>query len=451
MPEDAGKLEVKYVVISAAALRRLERLEKQFDKVGDAAEKQAKKTRKTFKQAGKAVAAFGAVIVGVLYGIIRSSSYASLWMDQLRYTTMRLADKLLELTGLKDDIDDFFSSLDDLVDKLETAEDLEDIIISVAIKTGEFIKWFSELSLVKKIIYTIIAAIGFLTAAWAAVVGYGLAAAGWIKGMAAIKVSLAGIAAAGGAVIAFLATLPMWVVIAIGAIIGLIAVWILWKTGVLEAIYDLGGRFGTWLAKWGERFGVWVAEMGARFGVWISGMKEAIDGWVMDAIGAFETFKTALSTIFDNIWTRIIEGLKTMKTEFFGIITGLINKVSALITKILSIPSPSFGGGFGGGGGSFGTSISSGSMPGGGDSSATGGHVLRSGAQMVHQGEDIINLTRVMNGVRAGDSESDRSITVHNTINITGGNLSNTFEANRVATALSKRMGDELRRISTSI
>ena len=174
--------------------------------------------------------------------------------------------------------------------------------------------------------------------------------------------------------------------------------------------------------------------MGEKIGVWVTKTKEK-----------FTRFKSAIGAIFDGIWTYIIDGLTTMKTDFFSIITSLIDKISDLITKILSIPSIPLGGG----GGSFGTSISSGSMPGGGDSSATGGHVLRTGAQMVHQGEDIVNLKALMAGTRT--DKGSRDITINNTITINSGNLSNPMEVSRVANTISKRMGEELHRISTSI
>lgn len=448
MPEDAGSLEVKYIVISDAAIRRLERLQKQFDNVGDAAEKQGKKVQTAHKKNAKAIAAYGAVATGVLYGLIKASSYAHMWMDQLGHSMTRIANIVLEKLGLKDAIDFLVVSLGLLADALYYED--TDFWSNLADD-------FGELDTKAKI-----AVVGILAFAGALLL---LGIAIGIVGLSSLITALSGVgaAAANAAGLAGMGGLVFISAILVGVILGLIGVFILWKTGVLTAIYELGEKFGTWVIGLGRKFGDWVVGMGAKFGTWvaetkekliewITSTKEKFSTWASNVKETFETFKTNIGEIFDGIWTYIINGLETMKTDFISIITTIINKVSALIKKILSIPKiPSFGGGFGGGGGSFGTSISPGSMPGGGDYSATGGHVLRTGAQMVHQGEDIINLNKMMSGVRTNPDRGG-DIIINPTINIsTNGGISDPFEANRVADVISKRMGEELRRISTSI
>ena len=143
MGEDVGQLEVKYHVISDEAMRKLEALQTQLDNVEDNAEKSGMGLQAAFKKAGVAMAAFGAITVGTLYAIIKSSSYASMWMDQLKYTTMRLADEILEMTGLDDDIEDLLSIYDDFVDNLQDPG----ITVGESIKMGiqDLIDWFMEL------------------------------------------------------------------------------------------------------------------------------------------------------------------------------------------------------------------------------------------------------------------------------------------------------------------
>lgn len=461
MAENAGKLEVEYVVISDAAVRRLERLQKQFDKVGDAAEEQGKKTQDAYKKQIKAIAAFGAIVTGVLYSVIKASSYASMWMDQLKYSVMRLSDKLLEMTGMREAIDNLFKALDTLIDEIEDPEKTE--------FWSELAEDFANLDTKSQL--ATIALIGIAGALGIIAIAIGL------LGLSSLSSGLAGIGLGSIGAVGGISALVLAFAVLVGAILGGIVVFILWKTGILEAISEIGAVFGAWIVGLGEKFGVWVAtmglrfriwvdgikeklsklktdffnrivEMGAKFGSWISGMGEKFGTWIANTKEKLSTFKTDMGAIFDGIWKYIIDGLKTMKDDFFGIITSLINKISDLITEILSIPSIPWVGG-GGSSSGYGTTKKSERSGSWGGAAATGAHVLRTGAVMVHQGEDIINLKNMMSG-----SESDkgsREIIINNTININSGNLNNPIEVSRVANAISKRMGEEVYRISTSI
>jgi hypothetical protein len=84
--------------------------------------------------------------------------------------------------------------------------------------------------------------------------------------------------------------------------------------------------------------------------------------------------------------------------------------------------------------------------------SATGAHVLRTGAAVIHQGEDIVNLKALMSGARMDKTGmGGKDIVINNNITINSGDLRNPSEIRRAANTISKQMGEELRRISTSI
>lgn len=507
MGDDAGELEVQYVVVSDAAVRRLERMQKQFDKVGDAAEKQGKKVEESYKKQIKAVAAYGAVVTGMLYGLIRASSYASMWMDQLKYTTMRLADEILELTGTQEAIDFFLSSFETLVDQVEDPEettfwsDLADDFAALDTKAKLAAIGLGILATAMTLLGVALGLVGLnsllmklgLIAAGAGPVGTAFA---WIAAkLVAVKAAIA------GAITWFAAgsTAALLLAAAIGVLIGLIVVWLLKKTGILDWFATLGEKFREWdswikdiimiitspltllgaaiidivngnlgfpLLKEGfeticghvlnlkEKFFTYFTEMGEKFGTWVFGMGEKFGEWIISTKDKLNIFDVDVSAIFDGIYKYIIDGLTTMKDTFFGIITDLIDKVANLVSSILSIPSlPSWAGGGGGGGGgssSFGTTEKSEREGDWGSANATGGHVLRTGRTTVHQGEDIVNLKAIMSGIRS-EQKGSKEVIINNTINITGGNLTNPTEISRVANAISKRMGEEVYRISTSI
>ena len=420
MPKAAGELSVEYVVISDAAVRRLERLQKQFDKVGDSAEKQGKKTQDSYKKNAKAMAVYGAAAMGMLYGLIKASSYASMWMDQLGHSMTRISNIIMEKLGLKNAVDFLVGALGLLADELEKPEKTD--------FWSNLADDFGDMSIKSQIATLAIIALGGALL----LLGIGLG----ILGISSFVTLLGGIAAAGGAGAAAVGILTMAFAVLAGLILGGIVVFILWKTGILDGFRELGAKFGVMLSK---------AHAGYRMFFWL--LRKGFDNWVAETKVKFETFKMNIGKIFDGIWSYIIGGLTSMKNTFIGIITTLINKVAALITKILSIPKIPWGSS--GGSSGFGTTPKS-ERKGDWGSSATGGHVLRTGAQMVHQGEDIVNLRKVMSGVRSDSGRGD--ITINPVINIsTNGGMSDPFEANRIADLISKRMGEEVRRISTSI
>ena len=105
------------------------------------------------------------------------------------------------------------------------------------------------------------------------------------------------------------------------------------------------------------------------------------------------------------------------------------------------------GGGGGGGGGGY----SAASWSAGWQNAALGGHITQTGTSVVHQGEDIMHLKSLLSGIR-GNEGSKGDITINPVINISSNSMSgDSFEMNRIADMISKRMGNELRRITTGI
>lgn len=125
MVENAGKMEVEYVVQSDAAVRHLAQIEKHMMKIVDAAEKQEKAQSAAFKKAGKSALIYKATIIGMLYGIIKASSYAAMWMDQIGHSLTRIFNVILKVTGLQEAIDGIVSSLGLLADELENPDETD--------------------------------------------------------------------------------------------------------------------------------------------------------------------------------------------------------------------------------------------------------------------------------------------------------------------------------------
>lgn len=591
MDENVGKLEVEYVIISDAAMRRLERMTKQFDKVSDAAEKQGSKVQESYKKNAKAVAAYGAVATGVLYGLIRASSYAAMWMDQLNHSFTRIANAIMDKLGIKDAIDFLVESLGLLADIIEDPSKIGE-------KWGEAADNFDELDTKAKLA---VIGIGLLTGA---LVVLGLAIG--LVGFNAALASLAALATKGTLVTAVMGVLKgilvflgstigivVVIVAALIAVLGylwatsehgqaqiqsLINIWnnfigdiedIGWVGAIIQAIKDfgyvllvefiyaikstyeaykeitgsiveysleIGGKIITWLMNgingmipllvdtfWYIYDNFWTILEDVKKLAWdkareiyqslIDGfnsasewVKESVskltDIWDMEAdtivVEARYTGEDVVDAVVDGIdaaapslelsttkaGNRASDGLRNgvmyasdsvcdemvHAVECVGSgVDGINDELDKIVTDIqikanLSMDAGEYvaagygwnlsgwsntggsSGGSSGGGGYSASSWSAGWM-----NSATGGHVGRTGTAMVHQGEDIVNLQRLLNGKTDNQSKSG-DITINSTVNIeSNGKMSDPFEANRVADLISKRMGGELRRITTNI
>ena len=118
--ENAGKLSVRYNIVSTKAEQALNRLALKLKQVENYAKRQQKSISKAFKASQAAFAAFGVVAVGVLYSIIRSSSYASMYMDQFNMSLTRVSDSILEMTGLDKAIESLLLKFEAFADALST-------------------------------------------------------------------------------------------------------------------------------------------------------------------------------------------------------------------------------------------------------------------------------------------------------------------------------------------
>lgn len=415
MPEEAGKLTVRYQIISSKAEAALNRISAKLKQVEDYAIKSGKQIAKSMKAGAVAFAAFGGIVVGVLYSVIRGSSYAAMWTDQFSMSMKKLYDHILEVTGLGDTIDEFLEKFDAFVDILK----------------GEGLKaWFADLSTIDKILLVIIVTIGIIIVAVGVFIAVGL-------GILAVSAVITGAVAGFAALAAAIATIPIWIAVIIGLVLGMIIVWVLWKTGILTAIADLGARFGTWVKDLGARFATWVAGLGEKFGNWVTKTKEKLS-----------KFKTWMGDKFDAAWDYIITGLTNMKDSFFGIIDMMINKLATFVSDMISAAAKMVGFGGDDEDGVYATTSSTTKTSGW----ATGGHITRSGVAGVHAGEDIVRLKSLLSGIRtdqAGGGTS-RSVVNNVTVNVSS-SMSNSFEIDDMVDKVSRKLTAELGRISTSI
>lgn len=641
MGEDVGQLEVKYHVISDEAMRKLEALQAQLDNVEDNAEKSGMGLQAAFKKAGVVMAAFGAITVGTLYAIIKSSSYASMWMDQLKYTTMRLADEILEMTGLDDDIEDLLSIYDDFVDNLQDPG----ITVGESIKMGiqDLIDWFMELDGWKQVLILLgagIIALGIIITVFTLL----LVPLSLVFSVLTGAISLATTASTLFGAVTWTVLWPLTLLVLAILAVSAAMIYLYVKSGALQQdIKDFGviwtdfknnmKDYGfitalgwaiddfvqlstlklkfiadMFIAVMNPATVVKVPEIMSDYGIALddfydkqekerkirakmaadkahydkyapfvfgdetitTSVADGIDGNLneMDAVldymtklqmdeylieidnanqagkdigssftdskhntikqnmAYYNSLETAVEkaeflkriqeaekngfnigdgiangqisalpiiqnslnsmgtqqqTIFDlqerhayvhgidtirNLAEGIIDALPTITDAFaaaaseFDTYVGLANAAMGNLITEYTITVTTYYNSVSSGGSSSGSS--SGNEYEGWDESttftksaedqgfATGGHVLRSGAAVVHQGEDIVNLKSLMSGMKSGHG-MDRDIIVNNTINITSGDLRNSGEVNHVASIISKRMSEELRRISTSI
>lgn len=427
MPDEVGSMSVAYTIVVNQALKSLNSLKagitdviKKTQEWNESGDRQESK----LKSIGKAWALVGAVSTAALYGIMKASSYAAIYSKQFGAQIQRVANLLMEKTGLTAAVEGALEVLDRFIDRMEEGGNIFDIIITTLI---DLKKWWDELSTMSKLIIVIMGVVTAVGLLIAGIILFGVIASAFTAGLAAISSVLLSLGIT-------IAALPLILATLAGAILGLIVVWLLWKTGVLEAFYNLGAKLGAWLVELGGKFGTWLVELGGKFATKIS---EILDKW--------RHFKTGVGIVFDNIWTYIIEGLTDMKDDFFGIISTIITKVSDLIKKILSIPPikiPSWLGGGGGGGGSFDTSISSGSMMGGGDSHQFGGPIKETGLNLLHGGEYVIPKA----GKLISSGGGGNTYNISTTVNVAPGTSSNM--ASEISRQVSKAIASEVKRIT---
>jgi len=441
MAESAGEVEVEYLVRNATAIKALLKMEVSLEKVEKTlvnTQKVAKKYKKELKGLTVTVMAFGATTVGIMYAIIRASSYGAIYSDMFTYSLTRLSDKILEVTGLGDAIETFLRKFDGFVDAFEH---------------DKIDEWVKSLTPVDAILISIAIAFGVVIL----IIGIFLAKAALIAGLSAL-----GVTAAAG-----IALITTALAIGIGLVIGFLVVWLLWKSGVLGYIYDVGYNFGIWLQELGAKFRAWIDETLVKWQNWkdsvwakYQSLKAFIWTWLtnlgakfqekIDWIkGIFTGLKDSVMTTFSTLWSYIVDGATIMKDSVLSTITSVIDKIDSAIRKIKSLVglgnkdkkdkshrrSSGFGGSWEG-------------------AWATGAEITRTGsiAGVVHEGEAIINLRSLLSGIRTDQNNgAKQNITINPVINISANNLGSTFDQNSIADRVSKSISGELSRLSTSI
>lgn len=405
MPESIGSMEVTYSVTVSQALKNLDKLNNKMDETTEKTETQteADKAKKvSLNQAAKAWAVMGAVATSALYGIIKASSYAAIYTTQFGAIVQQLANVFMEETGINKAIEDFLRAFQLFTDRIENGDTIVQSFTKSLITFGE---WFSEqtgliqfltllggLIIVVGLVIGVLGALGIAGAAissgWAVLAGI---AAFLVAKFVLVKLAIAKVItwfAAGS-------TAAIALAVAIGALIGLIGVWLLQKTGILD-----------WFATLGEKFREW-------------------DSWIKDIILIIASPMALLGAAIIDIvngdfgFPLLISGLESV----WDTIGRLIDKVKDLINWIAKIPSTFGFGGGGSGSGGMGTSISQGSMPGGGDYNdvviAPGGRVITThpqdfliatknpGELMDNSGKsggDVYNIAPIINITTAGGS-----------------------------------------------
>jgi len=455
MPDD--EIAGLSVVVSAElqqAMKALEKLSTQFEKTAIVAQASVDMQQEGFeeeernlksdseaheqhsagiqdglKKGAKAWAVMGAVATGTLYGIIKASSYASIYTAQFGATVQQLANHFMEETGLNKAIEDFLSEFQVFTDNIAGGDSAVNTLLK---SLKKFKNWFGDQSLFIKFVVvlgTIVAIIGLVvgvlgslaiagaavTSGWGVVVGIAaLLAAKFVLVKAVIAKVVAWFAAGSAGALVLAA--------AIGAMIGLIMVWLMKKTGIMD-----------WFAALGEGFREW-------------------DSWIKDIILIIEFPLLLLGAAINDIvngdfgFPLLKKGLVEVGDAFgrwedrvLGVVGTIISKVQDLIRWIRSIPST-----FGGIGGSSspGTSISPSSMPGGGDYSSHqfGGPVMKTGLSLVHAGEYVVPK----GGAAIGGGGNTYNIAPIINITTAGG----VGMANDISRQVSKAIAEEVKRIS---
>jgi len=211
-------------------------------------------------------------------------------------------------------------------------------------------------------------------------------------GLSGILTALGGLATSAVAVTVF--------GVAMGVVIGLLGVFILYKTGVLKWVYDVGAAFGAWLVDLGARFGAWVVDKGAKFGTWLVDIRAKFKIMVYDT-------KIWLGELFDKIgkvFDRILE-----------------------LGKIIP------------GGESVNWGVVLGNEPTG--SSQTGSTITQTGLYKLHQGEEVISST-----LAGGSGGSEVNMIFSPVINV-GGGFSNSYDARKLADDLRRFWMDDVRAV----
>ena len=363
MGENVGYLEVQYKVVSDAAMRKLEKLQKAMDNVEEAATKQGKSIEDTFKKAGKVMAAFGAVATGVLYGLIRASAYYSMWNDQISHQMTRLSTKITEMLGVDKAMEFFIESLKLINEEIDSWGTDTDISF-----WGNLLKKWNDLCLKGKLVIGVLLAIlGLLSliSAGLAVIGFvsfitHLSKAiavikGWkiavIAGAVGTKILAGAVKLLTGAITFFMSSTGLIILAVIALIAILVYLWLQTEYGQahLEALGIAWDNFKKNLKELGflKALGKLIEEIVTRIGpIFIVALRDAlkaiadVGGKILEAV--YKLGKDIVLKIIDGI-DSIFPGYKNLIMSFYDeplatwkrIVTLVYNKAKEMMNKII--------------------------------------------------------------------------------------------------------------------
>lgn len=421
MPEDVGSMKVTYSVAVDQAIRNLDKYDASIKKNENTFKKQSKTESDGMKKssgmmkkmsvgmvaaATTVAAAFAVVVAAValvvtgIYGIIKASSYGAIYTKQFGAATQQIANLIMEDTGLNNVMADLTRAYQTFADAISEVGWIAAILGALAALN----EWIANHILTP--FRDAGAAVGrfFQTlkekGAWEAIKGLILEFSGWIWDKVIWLFPNAS-----QAFVDFINKLREtdWVQLAKDTF-GKIYDWI--KTNILDVAYS-----------WGETVG--------------TKLKEGINS-LIDTVKAIipDNIKSAIKTLIDKAYQFGVDIANKIKA-------GLKSVVLSVTVSVKKIISSAFG--FGGEGGG-GTSISPGSMPGGGSYNDV--VISPSGKVITTNPKDFLIATKNP-GELMGNGDTYNIAPVINITTSGGSGM-----AGDISRQVSKAIADEIRRIT---
>jgi hypothetical protein len=367
--EDVGSMKVEYGVevkqalnhlndmgrylemVAAAAEANAEAVDRMSESVGGDLEKATSKyekyaaaTEDYLKKVKHGWLVVTAAAMGMMYGLIRASSYGSIYMKQFGAATRMLADKIMEDSGLSDTIQMLAENFMDFTDKIDK-EGYFDAIIS---EIEDFVRWWDTVDWkLKAVIITVglvAAAFTVLASAIALVKIGAFISAGWLA-LGTIFTWIAG-TAVGGWLIATLTTIGATLATVGTALAGLIslsglvavalialaaAVVYLWSKTEYgqKVIGDLILAWETFKESWSE-IG-FIGALGEAFGNLLEWFKA--DKWIRTG-SPIDNFLVWIKDGFNSLISGALPWGKTFVTN---LVDGISSKISWLYSVMVDV------------------------------------------------------------------------------------------------------------------
>jgi hypothetical protein len=292
-----------------------------------------------------------------------------------------------------------------------------------------------------------------LTAAWGTLTTVGATILGWLTTLGAYLAG--GLSTAFSAIAGYISSFVGWlaagsagalaVAAAIGALIGLAAVFILEWTGILDVVENFGKYLGSELPGVVRDallalISIFLGPLAVIGGAITGFVRGTLEGGLSEGISrAVERAKDVLN-IFAGSWTRLFGGLWDTVQGFLGDLGGVPNSIksifgglgdslgmelraafNAIIPSRLDIPSVTIGGGTFAGQDIPSTTIGGGSL--GLPQLQSGGFVEQGGLAALHAGETVVPADVTQNMAQAGGQTGGEGVVIE-TVNIELGDQS---------------------------